>query len=106
MPEGRLPIGRRLPTCPPKSAWRAKRGMDGSSVLRWAFIPLVGRRAHEDSRDCLPHIKPCWWLSSACGSPDTHKIVADRSTKPMIGRQNDQELPMDRIDFLRVLKDN
>ena len=38
---GRLPIGRRLPTCP--------------TILRWAFIRFGGPKAHEDSQDWPPH---------------------------------------------------
>src|SRR5580693_7693267 len=54
---GRLPIGRRLATCP--------------TILRRAFIPFGGPTAHEDSQDWLPHKAPshlatglAWWRSS------------------------------------------
>src|SRR3984957_1326989 len=38
---GRLPIGRRLATCP--------------TILRRAFIPFGGPKAHDDSQDWPPH---------------------------------------------------
>src|ERR1700722_6098983 len=38
---GRLAIGRRLATCP--------------AILRRAFIPFGGPKAHDDSQDWLPH---------------------------------------------------
>src|ERR1700735_3303558 len=39
---GRFPIRRRVATCP--------------TILRWAFIPCGGPKAHEDSQDWLPRI--------------------------------------------------
>src|SRR3984957_8187375 len=50
MPEGRLTIGRRLPTCPTKSSRRAKKDMDSSTRKEQIVVKGLGCRRLEKVR--------------------------------------------------------